>query len=371
MRIHPSIALALTFVLACGGDAAAPHAPLTGDDAARLYWALTLDHEAAMLSTAPLYDTLRITATPRDAQGRPLEGLGPVTYYSDNPEQVTVDAGGLVRALAPAQQVIVVAELTAGGVTRSDRLMVRVTDDPAPPTLVDLSVGPQPPDSTRWAAVTGDGTNVLVDAMGNVTAFGWKALPSFGTDANGLLVPGVLSSIQASDTTIFQAYNGASVIILLGRRPGRATVVARTTAYGAELADTVEFAITMPIVGAVKIQRDPGSGALAMSPREIVVGPGGTVLWVNTSGEPADIVFDDPGAALEHLGSVSCAKGGVVDSGGSGDIPAFGAPLVPDAPLAAENCRSRRFLAPGVYPYHSPLTGATGRVVVSDGLDGV
>jgi hypothetical protein len=44
-------------------------------------------------------------------------------------------------------------------------------------------------------------------------------------------------------------------------------------------------------------------------------------------------------------------------------------PQDPQAPaLDPANCRSRLFPVAGVYTYHSSITGATGRIVVNDGL---
>lgn len=372
MRTHPLFGAALTFVVLGGcADGATPQEPLAGDQAAGLYWALTLDHDAAVLSTASPYDTLRITATPRDGTGRPLGGLGLVTYHSDNPQQIAVDSTGLVRALGVGEGLAVVAELAAGGTVHSDTLFVTITNDPAPPAFADLSIRPSAPDSTKWA-VNGDGSMLFIQPTGDSFSLPFKVVSPFGTDVNGQLIPGVPATYASSDpkVALVDGVNGGTLMVLFPKKPGRTMVTASTTAYGVKLADTVEFTITMPVVTVVKIQRRQGSGEITFSPREVVVSPGGTVIWVNTTGEPVDIAFDNAGAVGAH-GLPSCAAGGVVDPGGTGDVPAFGEPLAPNAPLSAANCRSRGFAVPGVYPYRSALTGATGRVVVDNGVDGI
>jgi plastocyanin len=369
MRIRLSAVAALPVLLACGGDVAEPHQPLTGDGAAALYWRLTLDHEAVVLSTAAPYDTIRITATPRDARGAPLEGLGPVVYRTEDPEQVVVDPTGLVQARAAGSSLYVVAELEAGGVRHADTLFVTITADAEPPALAGLSIRPPEPDSVRHA-VRGDGSFVTVDGAGRLAvAIDLKFVLSYGRDAAGNLIPGIPAKFQSSDTTVLQAFDGGTLVLLRGKRPGRAKVIASTAAYGVPLADTVEFEVIQPVLSAVRAYRRPSDGRILFGPEEVRVSPGGTVLWVNTSGDPVDVTFADPSGVAEH-GALGCAAGGVVDPGGAGDIPAFGVPPTQGDTLMVENCRSRRFPTPGVYEYHSPLTGATGRVVVGDGLDG-
>lgn len=364
--------LLLATLLGCSSDSVGPYQPATGDAAAGLYWSLTLDHEALTLSTVAPYDTIRLTATPRDANGKPLVGLGPVTYTSSDPTRVQVTPDGLVRALDIAFGVSIKAELTAGEVRHADQLYVMVTNNPSPPVLTRLSAEPLAPDSTIWA-VGGEGAFFQVRADGSYTTTGAKLLTVHGAfDQADQPINDLMINYTSSDSTVMTAIGEGSVVLIDAQRPGRASVIANATAYGVTRADTVEFTIRMPLAVAVRIKgKSTSTGGVTaplFEPAEVTVSPGGTIVWANVSGEPVDIVFDDPASAVEH-GAVSCAAAGVVDVGGQGNVEAFGEPQAPDATmLSAANCRSRRFLTAGVYPYRSAQTGATGRIVVTDDL---
>lgn len=364
---------ALVFlVLGCGGETVAPYQPATGQEAAGLYWDLTLDHHAVTLSTVAPYDTIRLTATPRDARGAPLVGLGPVTYRLSDPDLAEVSADGLVRARSTGTEFVVV-ELVADGVQHTDQVTIRITDDSAPPALASLSIHPEPPDSTTWP-VTGDGTSVSIGPDGSVHYLPIKLYMMRGaTDSAGNTIPGLPIALTSSDqsvvSTVFAV--GDNKVLMFPRTTGRTTIIASTTAYGVTAADTVEFTVTMPVFSVVQIDQRPaylgGPMQFAFAPEEVTVSPGGNVVWVNMSGQPVDVVFDDTPNVAEH-GAVSCANAGITDPGGTGNIAAFGELQDPQAPtLSAENCRSRSFPVPGVYAYHSALTGATGRVVVTTG----
>lgn len=362
-------ALFAGLLLAACGESAAPFAPATGAEATKLYWALSLNHHAVTLSTVAPYDTITLVATPRDAHGAPLQGLGTVTYTSSDPSRLQVSADGHVRAVEPVQGVVVVAALTVGNIRHADSVMFVVTDEPAPPTLAHFSIHPQPPDSTTWS-LYGDGSLLRLPANGIATFSVVKWLFGNGTDAQGTPIPGLIIAVSSSDTTVARPLVFGPVFAVVPMKPGRATFIATTTAYGVTAADTVQFTITMPVLQTVKLQ--PQQVALGrpdqitFGPADVTVAPGGTVLWLNLSGKQADVVFDDPTNVLEH-GAIDCA--GLPEPAGGGDVPPFGVPQDSLAPsLDAENCRSRRFPVPGIYPYHSSITGATGRVVVNDGL---
>jgi hypothetical protein len=366
------LVFSVVLLLGCGGDPVTSFAPSTGGDAAGLYWALTLDRHAVMLSTAAPYDTILITAIPRDADGHPLTGLGEVTYSSANPEVLQVTAGGVVKALK-AGSAEINAELATANVRHTDRMFVSVTEDVVPPTLATLSIRPEPPDSTTWA-VNGDGSSIAIQPDGTVFGLAVKILFARGLDVGGTPIPGLIVDFQSSDTSVAIAGNtGVAAMLFSSVKPGRVAVTANVTAYGVTKTDTVTFTATMPVYQVVKIQSLPAQGGgpteVAFDAADVTVTPGGSVVWVNLSGQPADIVFDDPTNVLEHGTTVSCAAAGVVDPGGVGNIPAFGELQDPHAPsLSAENCRSRSFPVEGVYTYHSTSTGSTGRVVVNSGL---
>jgi plastocyanin len=362
-------ALLAGLLLAACGESVVPFAPATGADATGMFWALTLNHRAVTLSTVAPYDTIALVATPRDARGTPLEGLGTVTYTSSDPARVEVSADGHVRAHLSVQGVTVAAALTVGNVRHADTVTFVVTDEPAPPTPAHLSIHPQLPDSATWS-LNGDGSFLNLSGNGSAGFSNIKVLFGSGTDAQGTPIPGLNLAFSSSDTAVARVLGFGPVMVLQPLKPGRATLVASTTAYGVALADTVQFTITMPVLQAVKIQPRQvslgGPDQITFGSADVTVAPGGTVLWLNLSGKQVDVVFDDPTNVVEH-GAINCAN--LPEPPGGGNIPAFGVPQDSLAPtLDAENCRSRRFPVQGVYPYHSSITGAMGRVVVNDGL---
>ena len=343
-------------LVACGGDATAPHRPLPPTDASGLYWALRLDQEAITLSNVAPYNTIQLTATPHDANGAPLVGLGAATFRSEDPGRVGVTAGGLVTAVKPGQNIQVFAELSAGNVVHVDTAFIKVTTVSAPPMLASISFQA---DSARWA-LGGDGTFLTV--FGRPTAIRAE-------DALGNPISGLAFNLVSSDPTVASIFRyPAGQIIIVPNRPGRITLIASATAYGITKADTVSFAIISAVLGVVSIRTRPvgigGATALVFEATEVTISPGGTVYWFNITGQPVDVVFNDPERATERGTVWMC---GSTDPGGAGNIPAFGDESGIGTGNGAANCRSRRFPMAGIYPYRSS-SGATGRVIVSYGL---
>jgi hypothetical protein len=357
----------------CGGESATPFSPVTGPDAASLYWGLALNVHAVTLSTAAPFNTISLVATPRDAHGGELSGLGTVTYRSSDPSRLQVGPDGAVTALQSGDGVSVTATLTAGNVTHSDSVAFSVTDEAAPPVPALLSIDPVPPNTTT-ISMTGDGSGITIAGDGSVNAsFGAFLLFPTETDAVGTPIPGFIAHYESSDSTVATAGGFAGFAFVFPSRPGRATIVASNTAYGVPLADTVAFTFTAPSFQTVRIQPRTvtlgGPQQIGFVSSDVTIVPGGTALFINLSGQPVDVVFDDPTNVLEHGPVTDCAA--MPEPPGGGNIAAFGAPQDPAAPaLDPENCRSRQFPTPGVYTYHSTITGAAGRIVVNDGLSG-
>jgi hypothetical protein len=248
-------------------------------------------------------------------------------------------------------------------------VIVTVTDS-NPPVLGHVSIQPVPPDSAK-VGLTGDGSFLSV-GYGSVQAFDYKVLaPPAVTDTAGNPLPGILVMCHSSDSTIVQALCDNTILIIDPRLPGHAKLIATATAFGVTRSDTVDYTVGMPVYSVVWLRKVPGSlgtTTIGLDAPDITIGRGGTVVWGNLTGEPADIVFDDPSAAAEH-GAISCAKAGVTDAGGAGDIAPFGVAQTSTTRLSADNCRSRSLPTPGTYTYHSTLAGVSGRVVVVDGSD--
>lgn len=354
--------------IGCGGEATVePFTPATGEEAATLFWDLTVDHPAATISTVPPYDTIRLVATPRDAYGNPIAGLGPVTFRSGD-TRLAVTPDGLVRALGTGTSLLVYADLTVGNTTHTTSVLVNVTDEASPPVLARLEV--LLPGGTTWP-VNGDGTFLSIDKSGVATTAGIQVGSIMPVDTMGNSIASVIVKAHSSDTTVVNGAAFGSFLLVNAIGPGHATMDFTATAYGVTVTKSIDISITMPVFGVVRIVPQPATlgGPLRPTfvPASLTVRAGGDVVWANASGEPVDIIFDDPANVVEH-GSIDCGKAGVSDVGGTGNIDAFGAPQDTAATtLGEENCRSRSFPVPGTYTYHSTRTGAVGRVVVTEG----
>lgn len=324
----------------CASDAAVAPQPTT--DLTETFWELTLDHHAVTLSTVAPYDTIRITATPRNGVGEPMDGLPAPTFTSSNLELVLVDSTGLVRALGPGKNIRVVATLESGNLIHADTVFINVTNTPAPPVLASLSIHPVPPDSAK-AAVTSQ--KVLA-------ARAWTA---DSTAINGLAI--YYTSLDPTTATIDRTTGR-----ITGNHPGRVKFTASATAYGVTKADTVSFVIGY-MVGAftyIASQTDAnGRAGWAFSPDKMTLGPGGVVLFTNSTGIRADITFDDPA----NVGPAASYCNAFITYGcGSGNIEGFGG----DSTNLLENFRARSFSKPGTYTFHSKVLGISGTIVVVD-----
>jgi plastocyanin len=175
---------------------------------------------------------------------------------------------------------------------------------------------------------------------------------------------------RSSDPTI--ASVDRELGFVTGNRPGRVTIVASATAYGATRADTLAFTIGLPvraILSVVDTLLGLGSTrSVLFAPSEVRVGPGAAVVWIWARDIPAtDVTFDDPSNVAERT------DGGLGSGAhtGAGNIPAQANCSASTNFLTQirECFKARVFPVPGVYSYRSTLTGATGRIVVVDERD--
>jgi plastocyanin len=352
----------------CSGDIVEPYTPAVDKNATSMFWGLELNYETVLLSTAPTYDTFQIVATPRDGNGNAIVGLGPVTFTNSNADVAEVTPEGKVIAKKAGTTDIRVS-LTHGEITQWTDMRVQVSEDPNPPVITEFSIAPQGGDSTIWA-VNGNGADLVIAGNGMITTTDWKIIFGVANDQNGFPISGVTAPIKSLNPNVAQWVIGIETIwALKALTPGHATLYTKMRVYNKPIVDTVEFTITMPVYSVVAIRSRPAQigqpNKIIFESSDITISPGGTVVWANVSGEPVDIVFDDPSNVVEH-GSVSCGFG---DVGGVGNIDAFGEAQDPEAPqISPANCRSRRFPVAGVYTYRSVRTGAQGRVVVDRGI---
>lgn len=337
------VMLIASVVLGCGTDATLP---TPAPDAAHLYWSLTLDQHAVTLSTTSPFDTERVTATPRDATGAPLTGVGAATYKSLDLARVQVTPDGLLHGIDAGDGVAVVATLTAGDVTHTDTVMVNVRDVADPPMLTTFSIHPVPPDSAVWP-MTALGTEWLTPIYGA----GPKALPLRALDANGQSISDLPVDFRSSDSTIASVERQTGVFT--AHRPGRVTFFASTTWYGVATEDSVSYQITLPLVQSIALVQGYGGTRFSPSGAKIVVG--GYVSFI-APWPSADVVFDAPGNIAED--SIFCQCG-------AGNIGPFGG----DTLNFLNDIRIRRFPVAGTYIFRDKLSGATDSIIVAQAAD--
>jgi hypothetical protein len=356
LRTSRSSLCAMLLALAgCGGlEPVKTYDPII--DPELLFMSLTLDHDALNLSTVAPYNSIQLTATPRNASGLPMSGLPAPTFRSSDTTRVWVTATGLVQARRAATGTRVIAELVAdGNVRQVDTVLVNVTTLATPPVLDSLSLPPSP---TTGLIPQFAGSGVYLELAGGefnpfVTVRA-RAFNTAGGEITGLAIN--YQSLDPSVGEVFPSNGEVSPVIT-----GQFRLVARTTAYGVTKADTVTVTITPPVYQGIQLMAGP-SGTPIFQLTDVTIKQGGFVFWINISGQPADVTFDDPANVTEApppvCNSVTLFKGDPASVCGTGNIPAFA-----DTDQPITDVRMRRFLVPGIYAYRTS-TGATGRVVV-------
>ena len=328
--------------LACAGDTAVAPPPATKVDS--LYWALTLDHRAATLSTVAPYDTIRLTAMPRNVYGDPLSGLPAPTFTSLDLDRAQVSADGLVHVIRPGTGVPIVATLVVGNVRHADTALINVTSTTTPPMLASLTIHPDANDTATAAA--GE----------------YQGLPAQARGADDAPISGLSVYYESLDRTV--ATIDRSTGLFQPTRPGHVTVIATATAYGVTRADTLPVTVGYPVGGIVinvQPQKDAsGHMVNGFVPSDITVGVGAILLFFNPTPDATDLTFDDPTNVAQD--DRDCAY--VPWFCGAGSIDAWAKD--PNDPTGLSAGRARRFPVPGIYTYHSTIFGTTGRIVVVD-----
>jgi len=347
VRLHRFVFVLVALgAMGCAGDAAV--APPASSDPATLYWALRLDHRAATMSTQPPYDVLKLTATPLLVTGAPIPNMPAPTFTSLDPARVQVDTDGTMHAIAPGDQIGVVASLSQGNLTHADTVMVNVTTDVPASPLTTFSIHPLPGDSAKIAF--GNGSNLFPVA----------------NDADGNPIPDVSVFYLSADPTVATIDRTTGAISPV--RPGKVTIIASTTVYGVLKADTLPYVIGHPLALTMTASpRSTASGQVVWTflPDQIVAGPGAYILFINPDGPPIDVTFDDPTNVMQY--DVFC--GPPYDETdpylcASGNIAAFA--RTPDDPTGFSYYRVRYFPVPGTYHWHSTIFGTSGTIEVAD-----
>lgn len=357
----------LAGLLACGGDVTNPTA--SGLNPADAYWALQLNEHAVRLARTAPYDTIRLVATPLNAEGDPL-GVPGTIQYSANDSTVTVTASGLVTArytTASGKSAIVVASLrdTVQHVTLADTCLIQVTATvPAAPLKtftiqLPANRSPQMPADLFYLMKA-----TATDSAGNpMTTFPYF----FSSDPN-------IAHIDRSTGAV------------TGGHTGSVFLYATTWAYGVAKRDSIAFDViarskinvqTLPVIPTGSTQP-----VLTFWPQVVTISAGGKVNWLNPSlTDSMDVVFDDPtnvdSVAINLFLGIGTGEGNIApwvqDTTGSNPISAA---ICTAFGYAPPNCgglyglntggmqRTRLFQVPGTYHYHSAKWGTTGTVVV-------
>lgn len=349
-------------LLAGCGELSSPEIFEPETDAAKLYGSLTLDHRAINLSTVAPYDTFRIAATPRNMLGEPLAGLPEPTFHSSDTVAVWVTPDGLIQARSPAAGVAVVAEVATGANMRhADTAYVTVVANPAPPMLETFAIEFASPEhaSMPMSAFGGDVVDILLMAAGIPVT---QAVPVSALSEGGLPVHGLEIEFRSLDPENIVIDQRTGTVDQVVGPPGEVAILARTAAYGVIREDTALVRVTGPLSQAVDI-RAAGDGTLVIEPREVILRPGGYVLWWNMDESwTLSMIFDDPSRAKVSPEMCAVLHIMLVDICETGNIsPHPGSNQITHGP------RVRQFFEVGDHEYEIPEVGFRGRVrVVTD-----
>lgn len=347
--------LLLPLALGCGSDD--PVDPTT--DGLTPYWALQLNHAAITLGLNSEVDTLRLVATPVGPDGTALAEPGIVSFTTTNSDVVSVGQDGLLTGLSPTSGVVVVATMTAQGVTHSDTAMVAVTDDPGSLRLASFSIQPVAPDSAKFA-------------LGGSYTESFRNLTPILVDTDGNPMEGAPIHFESLDITTALVDPWASTIT--GLRVGEFDIAARTTVYGQVFVDTLHFRIGYPGVVRPKMYGKMYAyityqvGTIA--PKVMRVGTGAVMeleYAMGGDGYQADIVFDNP-APVEAVPEQYSCLNYEIDCEAAGNIEPFGPPAVYTdyTEYDRNRLRARRLTQPGTYQLSSATWGTTATIIVVD-----
>lgn len=356
-------------VIACSGDTTGPASSLTASQA---YWALQLNQHAVTLALAPPMNTIQLHATPLNAAGTPLTGLGAVRYSASD-STVQVDSTGLVTAKYTSEFGVpysfVVASLTDAGqrVTLVDTCFIFINETAPASPLATFSIQPAARDSARRSLKA---NNKVYTVRTNAADNSDQAFTDF------------FAYFTSSDPSIatIDEFTGA----VKSYRIGHVTFYATTWAYGVAKQDSLPFTITLPTTQKINVLSVVPTGSstpiLTFWPQIVTVGIGTIVTWVNPSlSDSIDVVFDDPtnvdSVPFTSTAGFSTGRGNITpwlqDTLGTGSVIDSLIWNYYDA-IGLGNCvgflacqeRQRLFPRAGTYHYHSTLYPSSGTIVV-------
>ncbi|MEW5931019.1 MAG: Ig-like domain-containing protein [Gemmatimonadota bacterium] len=232
--------------------------------------------------------TVQLTATPRDAAGNPLTGRA-VTWTSSNAGVATVDANGLVTAVAPGT-----ATITATSEGRTGSSTVTVV---APPPAPVASVSVTPPTAEVQTGGTVQLTATPRDAAGNPLSGRTVTWTSSNTgvatvDANGRVT--AVAPGTATITATSEGKSGTSTITVVAPPPAPVATVAVTPSSGTldpggtlQLTTTLRDASGNVLTGRAVTWTSSNTAVATVdaSGRVTAVGPGTATITATSEGK--------------------------------------------------------------------------------------
>ncbi len=396
---------------ACGEDPVEAHTV----DVSTLFARLELNHKAIILSLNESFDSVQLSAVPRNLRGELLPYTEPVQFRRLNEldTTVSVNADGFVTARVATNGTRVEASLTIDGITRTDTTLIMVRSESPVRKLSHIEFFPLPPDSSwRWG--------------GYPNAIGYERWVRF-FDTGMTLVP-------ASQAVVAYSWENNDVVSISSQKPyptafgvlGETYIHARVYAYGKVLSDSVLFRRIEPTAKFVVIDRivpSNGTPSIVFYPAKLEVNPGTTVIFFNMRGmfngslgacssasyfcgnrilhtisftgsrigwvDSVDVEFDNPVnvESGDTYGRIAYKGAGLLglaypSDRGVGNIAPFSfvrCEVIPGG-TSNTNCggrgiglldpgfRSRKFTIPGTYNYTSVrFPGVTGSITVKQG----
>jgi len=375
------------FLPACWGGGAADQ-PAGPNGTTPPFARLSLTPSSA---TVRLGDTVRITATPVDAQGSAVPGLPTPTFESSDPTTASVDPQGLVTGQAQGTAFIR-ASLTALGTTDTDSAAVTVTSGAAgrlivttpgisfSPSSATISVG----DTVAWE---------FSGAVHNVT-FNGPAPPggSIPDQNPGSVVERVFTGAGTFgyECTRHNGMIGQIVVQATGGTPTYTSLALSPALWAMRIGATKTLVATPLDQNGLPMTGLPAATFTSSDPAVASVDPAGTLTAASegpatvTASLTADGVTHTATSAIAIVptSAVTVTVGGGtftpdrVDiapgvtvifeaSDGTHNVTFQTAPTGGDIPtLAAGNAAARSFPSAGDYDYECTLHGENGRVRV-------
>jgi hypothetical protein len=361
---HPLLVLGCVLssgALSCSGDTVNGLPPLPP---AQAYWALQVNYYAVNLALAAPYDTVHLVATPVNAVGTPVTGLGKIVYTVTD-STVTVDSTtGLLTARYVTEsggtQIIVSLQDTLHRVTHAATVTVQVTPTVPPVPIRSFSLQPVPGDSAKrafdfqrgqfnWPVTALDANG---DTVCNANAC---ALNVFYTSSN----PGV--------ATIDPAMGSVTV-----QDTGLVTFTATAWVYGAPEQASLAFVVGYALNQYINLTVDTVLGKPIVRfnsfPPVLTLGVGAKALFlanydsagvfidgstITYSNWRYNVVFDDS----VEVDSASDSYFGIpIPASGRGNISPFGDDTATGLNSFLANARARSFPIPGVFKAYSTVS---------------